>query len=332
VRNPGSVSVWINSRKNNQETNIDVINTELARANWVRNISAFNKGSGSIEVDFEHPLLKISSHVISAQRSSKKRMTSLFDNLRTANGWLVEIVEPIKKYSSAKEKRAKRNILEERINSILQAREINVTEYLELAIKVDKGSELLKEEKWAYERARLSLTYNCNVDRNLILLDDNGNFLKKLLLYRSVSSFNWNVDYFVHDLISKKKPLTRVNSTFALSILFQFCGIIKSNKIDTSVTINQLGLSNFVDFCKRNRIVIEEILKIEMRDDFIRNPIRQLNQFLGLVGLKMIEKSRTKSKGVNLRFYELDKSAIDTMEKYANHYQSFDDLKNSLSG
>ena len=72
VRNPGSVKVWISPQRFNFETNFDVIRDDIARASIVRSAVEGYDDDGKLQYNKDHPLLMIYSHMICANRASRK--------------------------------------------------------------------------------------------------------------------------------------------------------------------------------------------------------------------------------------------------------------------
>lgn len=98
---------------------------------------------GNPSFDEDDPLLNIAAHVMVAQRSSQNKIVSLFERLRQSNGWDIEKVEKLPKAASDRKwKDAQRDIKERRIQGILSARELDDSEYIELAAARDKGTKL----------------------------------------------------------------------------------------------------------------------------------------------------------------------------------------------
>jgi len=180
VRNPGRISVWISAHKNRQETHFDVIRSELVASRWIPSAVSYDPNTGDAISDADHPLVMIAAHMISAQRSSKKRMAYHFEKLREQSGWSVEIVEQVKPASGDVVKQAKRSLEDKRIDEILAAKDIELEDYLDLAMAIDRGQPVSKVEKWQYERARLRYSYKAVVTKDLIRQDSNGKLSRKV--------------------------------------------------------------------------------------------------------------------------------------------------------
>lgn len=95
-----------------------------------------------------------------AQRSSQNKIVSLFERLRQSNGWEIVKVEKLPKVTSDRKwKDAQQDLKERRILGILEARELDDSEYIELAADRDRGAKLPKADKFALERHELEKAY-----------------------------------------------------------------------------------------------------------------------------------------------------------------------------
>ena len=73
--------------------------------------------------------------------------------------------------------------------------------------------------------------------------------------------------------------------------------------------------------------MIEETLSEPLRGDLADNPVRQLNRFLGRVGLKVASVGSVKVQGVKIRRYSLDRKRLDTMVLLAKSYRIEEDRR-----
>jgi len=261
-------------------------------------------------------------------------MAHHFEKLRRQSGWSVEIVEQSKPTSGEMVKRAKRSLEDKRIDAILASRDIDLGDFLDLAAAVERGMHVSKDEKWQYERARLRYTYNTIVNENLIRRDSNGMLPRRIEDFRflkiqlKVNFENARNPEFKHldpgKLVRFKNPIS------LLAKLLNSTELVIGPSLEARASVNNLNLSYFSDICDKNKILIEESLQIELREDLKTNPVRQLNALLNLVGLKLIEKKRLKKKGKNLRFYNIDSLSLKIMNDLSNSFMTLDQLKNSF--
>lgn len=331
VRNPGRVSVWISSHKNRQEINFDVIRTELVSSNWIQSAKVFDPDTKETICDADHPLVMISAHMISAQRASKKRMIYLFEKLREQTGWKTEVVESEKLSKRSPEKEAKQSLKARRIEGILAAEDLEPLEYLELAQDAERGEFLTQKQKWQVEKARLRLSYNTPVTKSLIELDDSGRLEGKIndfdfLTFQLAANYtNTETKGVLGSTVKKlKRPK---NPMSLLADILATTTLVPEGTFVGDIFVNNFQLKDFIKICKANQILIEESLKIELRDDLKANPVRQLNALLNLVGLKLIDRKRSKRKGKNLRYYGIDPSSLKLMSDLSSKFVSRDALR-----
>ena len=331
VRKPGRVSVWISAHKNRQETNFDVIRTELVRSNWIQSAQTFDRKTGEIVSDAEHPLVMIAAHMISAQRSSKKRMAHYFERLRNQSGWTIEIIEQSKPTKGGPEKEAKRSIADKRVSNILAADELDPADYIDLAMAIERGRPVSSAEKWKFEKARLRYSYNTEVTEALIRQDDHGKLAKQMEDFKFLKiqlKVNFDSLQADHRTRFKSSMLTRAkNPISTLAEIISSTALVNGPSLDIDARVSNLTLKSFVDLCQKNRILIEEGLNIELRDDIKVNPVRQLNAFLKIVGLQLSSQKRSKQKGRNLRFYGIDPFRMKFMEDLSERFVSRETLR-----
>ncbi|WP_374588487.1 hypothetical protein [Novosphingobium sp.] len=136
--------MWFDAGGSNYETSLDVVRRQLALANYVPTaINGLLDDYGNPSFNEADTLLNIAAHVMVAQRSSQNKIVSLFERLRQSNGWEIVKVEKLPKVTSDRKwKDAQQDLKERRILGILEARELDDSEYIELAADRDRGAKL----------------------------------------------------------------------------------------------------------------------------------------------------------------------------------------------
>jgi hypothetical protein len=82
------------------------------------------------------------------------------------------------------------------------------------------------------------------------------------------------------------------------------------------------SLVRFAKLCVRNRTVIEELTGLPVRADVEKNPIRQLNAFLAMAGLKLEAIKRRKTSKKTVREYGFSRPRFDLMMSLGNAFKS----------
>lgn len=321
VRNPGAVSVWFDAGGSNYETSLDVVRRQLALANFVPTaINGLLDDDGNPSFNEADPLLNIAAHVMVAQRSSQNKIVSLFERLRQSNGWEIVKVEKLPTVTSDRKwKDAQQDLKERRIQGILEARELDDSEYIELAADRDKGAKLTKADRFALERYDLRKTYNRPIDRRLIEMDRGGALRYQIEIYRKLFSdqrFAEPLFDQIADTIEAGKPLVNQPLWTLVATIMVATGLVKNAGLVTTKKIRAENLERFKRLLTENRVMIEETIKSPLRADYLKNPVKQLNVFLGFTGLKLVATKRKQQAGQANIEYKLDPITVNVMTSF----------------
>ena len=107
-------------------------------------------------------------------------------------------------------------------------------------------------------------------------------------------------------------------------------GITSANGIDPEARIDVAGLGKFAELCLRNQTCIEETLSHPVRKDVAKNPVRQLNAFLKLGGLRLDPLIRKKRQQKSHRLYGFETNYFVVMMALAAKFQSPDAIQERL--
>lgn len=322
VRNPGAVSVWFDGAMIGFETNFDVIRYELGVNGCVPSaILREQDESGQWRINVDDPLLNIAAHVKMIQNSSRRNIKPLFMKLRRDNGWdIVHIEAPDKKDFNTDLINAANDIKERKILAILQARELTDDEFQNLNKDLKWGTRLTKIDKSAMERYRLFKTYQTPVTRDLIELDSGGMLRDQCANYRRIFGDGIFARFraeWARDIAAHRRPLPRCAKWEVAAIAMTSVGLINDGDLNRTAVIRSSDLDPFVSFCILNRVTIESILDRPLRNDINDKPMMMLNEFLGIVGLRLIPAGRKVRRGGSSNEYKLDQNSLDVVEKVA---------------
>jgi hypothetical protein len=321
VRNPGNVSVWFDGGGSNFETNLDVIRRQLAVANYVPTaLSGRLDEHGNQSFDDANPLLNIAAHVMVAQRSSQNKIVSLFERLRQSNGWDIErVAKQPKAASDRRWKDAQQDLKERRILGILEARELDDSEFIELAAERNKGAKISKADRFALERYELEQAYKRPADRRLIEMDKGGALREKIAVFRKIFGdprFAEPLFGQIANTLTAGKPLINQPLWTLVATMLVAVGLVKNADLVATKKVRAEDLQLFKRLLNDNRVMIEETLKAPLRMDFAKNPVRQLNLFLGFAGLKLIPTKRRQQVGQANIDYKFDQMSMNSMKSF----------------
>ena len=335
VRNPAAVSVWFDGARFNYETNFDVVRRGLAVANFVPNaVSDKLDDGGNVTINYDHPLLLIATHVTVAQRASKRDLITLFEKLRKANNWDIVYVDKLPKVKiDTKWKDATLTVKERRVEGILKAEDLDDNEFLELAIRKREGASLSKEENFAVERGGLQRAYKVKITRQLIEMDDGGRLRQRIELFQKVFKPSVGLESLVSATeqgLNNREIFKYQPEWVLIFMVLVSVGFFEESHFVTDKHIKANELGDFVQFCQKNKIILEEILGVALRGDVATNPIRQLNVFMGRVGLRLKSARRRKVAGKANFEYCLDPKRLREMAKLSKSYQPIESVIYSL--
>jgi hypothetical protein len=324
VRNPGMVDIWISPATFAFTCNVQVIKDDLARAYIVTRAVKGRRDDGMVDYDRDDPLLTICAHVTALQRASKNRLVELFCALRRANGWDVQSVyetEPMGNFHIAKQM-----VEAERKESLLKAEPLDDPDYVELDELVSKGAVLTKEERVRHERSRFERTVGAPLDLELIELNVDGKLLERIVNLAGIVLVwsNDNLKHLIDVLLAStslpKGRLQGMKPEMLVAVLMRAAGLTNEDGFASAEPVSLDSLSRFVDVCRENRTVIEEVLGVAFRADFAEKPVRQLNVFLKRVGLELRVTKTEKPAGRKVRYYSVSVGLLGTMMRLARSY------------
>lgn len=335
VRNPGAVSVWFDRRRSSFETNFDVIRDDLVRGFWVPAAVTDTGDDGRLDYDKNNPLLLIWSHVICAQRSSKNKLVELFTRLREANGWDVQLVKKGETSEPNKSawKEAKAEIRSRRISGIMDAVDLPDHEVLELYERsrtqgMGQGQDLTEQQRYQLDRGRLRMSFGVPITHQLIAMEEDGRLGERVTRFKAC--FDEHIGLVVSGILSDLKKeagaLKKTSHGVLLHVMMTVVGLFKDGVLNEAARLTKNDLQAFVAICRSNKTIIEEMSGFEIRGDLKKNPIRTLNEFLGLIGLSLIDVGRKRNNGTIVRIYALDGDKLEQMRELAQNFREFDRL------
>jgi hypothetical protein len=333
VRNPGSVKVWISPARFEFSSNFDVIRDDLARAYFVPQAVKGRTEDGLINYDPVHPLLMICTHITASQRASKNNLIELFSQLRVAQGWNIERVTTTVKANKDRSE-AERALWKHHVKSLLHSPTLDDHEYLDLSIRMSSAEPVPLKDRLTYEKNTLQRALGVPLTYEIITLNHDGHLLERVeTLAHLTTSWSDLFGYAVRALADQSQPLDRLSQTKGgrlIATVLQAAGVSDASGIRRDALATAGSMLPFIELCSRNTTVLEEILGQAVRKDVADNPIRQLNAFLKLAGLKLELVARRKAKAKSVRSYGFKAERFDLMHALASVYRSPKEIKESL--
>lgn len=117
----------------------------------------------------------------------------------------------------------------------------------------------------------------------------------------------------IADTIEAGKPLINQPLWTLVATMMVVAGLVKNAGLVATKKIRAEDLERFKRLLTDNRVMIEETIKSPLRADYLKNPVRQLNVFLGFAGLKLVATKRKQQAGQANIEYKLDPNTVKVM-------------------
>lgn len=152
VRHPGKVSVWVQDRKMDLETDFDVIRHDLATSFAVPEAVEGYDDEGNVIYDENHAMLLIFAHATCQRRASMKRLKQHFVELKRRNGWRVVEVSKSQGAENGEWSQAGKVVRLKYLDAILSAPDLSDVEYQELRDRA-RWARPVEDERSPMEKA-----------------------------------------------------------------------------------------------------------------------------------------------------------------------------------
>jgi hypothetical protein len=278
------------------------------------------------------------SHIVCARRASQNRIVELFVQLRNANGWDVEVVSK-QGGATAKQKKtsdwlkASDRVKSSYMKGILEAEDVPDEDFIDLYESQRRGEALSERERFQLERGMLRMSFNRPVTADLIEQASDGRLRERVRHFRAM--MDRDMPLMMSPVIEKLQQggrPERVSKRSAAQLLYvvgAVAGVINGKGALVATPLKKDDFAAFVAFCRTNRTIIEEILKLPLRDDLEKNPVRQLNQFLKLAGLSVKPNARRRHNGAAKFDYVVDMNSAVLMKELAANFTDFEAVARS---
>jgi hypothetical protein len=314
-----------------------VIRDDLARGYWVPAAVTDTNDDGRLVYDKNHPLLLMWSHVVCSQRSSKNKIIELFTRLREANGWDVQLVKKgeTSKPNESAWKEAKAEIRNRRISGIMDAVDLPDDEVIELyEASRSQGTaevqDLTEQQRYQLDRGMLRMAFGVPITPQLIAMDEDGRLGERVRCFKRC--FDEHIGLVVSSIFLELEKEAGALKKMDLGILLPFimtvAGLVGDGVLNEAARLTKDDLRAFVSMCRSNKTILEEVADSEIRGDLEKNPIRTLNEFLGLIGLSVVasRRNRLQGQGTIVRNYVLDGNKLEQTRELAKNFREFERL------
>ena len=328
VRNPKRICVWISREEFRFETDSEAIKAELLASEAQHQRFLRIEADGTKVYDRDEFYETIYSEVTAAQRASKNRLRHNFIQLRNSNGWAVELVggdADLTRSGKAVASQGKEERRRDEFERVLHARQLTPDEYDDLR-RAEQADRIKDAEKPALRRFEIESFYLH--DATLALLEEDGerNLRNSIAAYETLMATDDELrrrDQFAESRFTSDKPqhLLRKN---VLRELLQKGHVMRSGAFDREALIDASMLGEFASYCYKSKAQLERLFEMSVRGSVRKDPIRQLQAVLKLLGLSLVKGRRDQSGGTSKSLYRLQTDRLDIVERWANRRSDAD--------
>jgi hypothetical protein len=327
VRHPGNLRVWVDPKPMNYISAFEQVRDDLGRAHFIPQAVIEDRDDGMVIYDKEHPLLLIATHVTAAKWASHNRLKELFVALRRQNGWF-ETLMPRRAVAETRAlaKKARDIIKTERETALLTAPSLSPADFHDLDLLVERGAHLSLEERTLHHRNEIEHRLGIELSQEVVALDQGGRLLDRIERLDKVFVHPEATEALLTDqyeiALSAKGRLTHNGLEFLLRLVLHVTGLTDANGLNREAQVRTESLRPFARVVERNRVLFEEVVGQPVRSDIRLNPVRQLNAYLALLGLKLEQSARRKKAGVITRSYGWDLEQFDLMNDLQKRFRT----------
>ncbi len=297
VRHPKEVKLWVSPETFNFETVFESVKYDLLGTHVVANtMMEAERILTNSYIEEENDFLRMAAMIVSNHRISKNNLKTNLIEYRQSTGWEVTHVEaPFDlSYGSKLIKHAKSLSEAEYRRQILSAKPIPEYVFERLENSLEAKRRLGDEDYFSFQRMLLELFYCCEVNNEILDMDERWLLRRQFKLYRDIfDSAHREMIFSIYrtqdkNELWKKLALLKIKPSRAPLLWEILCSTPFFNGseflIDVEYTSNDL--ENFVKKVELLKPAIEtQFNEFKIRSDFRSKPVQQLGEFLKLVGL-----------------------------------------------
>ena len=286
VRHPKETNVWLSGQWFTYETDYSVLQQDILES------PNFYKRTGC------ENLINLFALTASFENASKNSLKKNFLRHKTNAGYTINYVkadETVKALGKKIFNDAKNMELEDKISCLLDAEILSSDDYSDLQMEEEFDS--FKDNPklyFSFLATKLKNFYGQDLTRELIIQDDNGNFMEKVNNFISITSPESlkDIDAYLEgnpDLVYEKFSYSEILNLHKKSLLYKIFDstpFFHDGEFDANVKYTSTELVEFIALCKKYKKEILIHWKISLRSDLDKKPVSQLGQFLKLIGIK----------------------------------------------
>jgi hypothetical protein len=311
VRHPKATKVWISPETSSFETAVDVARRDIVTAAKYKDIMIGWDSDGRPVFSENDPLIELAASVTAQRRASCNSIKKHFLEHKRRQGYKIVEVE----HSEVQDNEGRAALAlgteldEERYaERLLAAKVVTEREYERIRTRMHNDQAVTESERWDVARTTLELFYREAASGQLIRKDDRGTYREVVRMFERTRVRLRNPTRPELDPLVGARPLVLRNNMSAAELmarLLRSTPLVVDGRIADDATFTKDDLAPLVEFCRRNRALIETQLRENVRADLATKPVQQLGRLLKRIGLRLEVVSSRRSQGIRTRRYRL---------------------------
>lgn len=309
VRHPGSIKVWVTHRTAKYDISEDVIQQDMISGEAFQRARIYKDFRPALNTD--DPFIDMATLARVQDIASKNNLYQNFVDLKQNQGHPIKIAPTNASMIIAGEEYLKRGwgrAVKIRRKKLLTAPILSGNDYTSLLTKREQGQPITEIEHNSIERYEMERFYRTPLTQELIDMDDRGHFQEKVILFEAMS-YGDNLMAAI-----KKSPLdprfttAGGNKIVMIYDILRKVGLMVNGVVQDDIAVATCDLDSFADYMTKNKAAVENTLELEVRGDVQDKPIKQLNQVLKLVGLRIVPGKQVRVNKKPIRRYHFDET------------------------
>jgi hypothetical protein len=332
VRHPGEVKVWLNPRRFSFETSHEVIRRDI-QSNFLYK-STLSDYDDDFKAQFhtDDPFIDMAVLARSQELASKNNLKKNYIDLKRRSGHSIEFIErdDIASATGSDLEALGQIVAEAKYRDAIRSADIlSEEEFLDIKQRIENNEDVSRAEALASQRSRLERFYRKPISDELFDLDERERFRDKILRFEHLARYANDISARDGQKSASEEYAFRLrfvrDDREAARILYDLLiasRIFKNGQFDTETTYHSISLESFMSMAHKNKAVIENILKIEIRPK-LNAGVPQLGALLKLIGLEQSQAGTSKAKalagGKKVYLYRVSSEQLKIVEAVVSH-------------
>ncbi|RWE28575.1 MAG: hypothetical protein EOS78_31850 [Mesorhizobium sp.] len=331
VRSPKEVRVFITPAKFTFETDLDSVTADALSFEMMGHLIKGYDARGAVryhdQLDSD-PLLRIAASVLSVERASKNNLKGHFILYARRQGWHIAHVQQDDAVYEAgtlawtigselhREQAARR---------LLDARSLTDEEFEEVRAALDEDDPIEDALRASYTRSVLERFYRQALTEELIALDDNGKFRRRVRLFEALIDRKFLDVKLLMASQSEPGDLRRATllphqtlKEHLVAELLATTPLYSRGEFNLDAECGGSDLTGFVVGMETYAQVYETQFGKPVRADLEQKPMSQLRTIFKTVGLSLSRSRTTSTGGVKTYLYQIAPLSYAKMEEIAD--------------